>query len=209
MTVCRTTRIMEKYFKRLPKENEEWKSKNTSKNDNMEKAKDGEDAKKIKKSSSEYRAEKITGFNNENVHEKIKLMEAHPPKGDWCKFDHVYIKTTTLTQKWTNKVNEKTFEVYYLSPWGTKNSIKQKLMAEVCKNSPPTEVVTAQELDAKVDKTKINIEVKDNGKTKVEKYHCIYCVHCQNNLVPALLEHKSQFIFEEHNITTLINKWDD
>ena len=79
-------------------------------------------------------------------------MEAHPPKGDWCKFDHVYIKTTTLTQKWTNKVNRKTFEIYYLSPWGTKNSVKQKLMAELCKNSPPTEVLTALELDTKVDK---------------------------------------------------------
>ena len=55
--------------------------------------------KKIKKSSSEYRAEKITGFNNENVHEKIKLMEARPPKDDWHKFDHVYIKRTTLAQK--------------------------------------------------------------------------------------------------------------
>ena len=76
-------------------------------------------------------------------------------------------------------------------------------MAEVCKNSPPTEVVTALKLDAKVDKTKINIEVKDNNMTKVEKYHCIYCVHCQNHLVPALLEQKSQFISEEHNITTL------
>ena len=43
----------------------------------------------------------------------------------------------------------------------------------------------------------------------VEKYHCIYCVHCQNNLVPALLEEKSQFISEEHNITSLINKRDD
>ena len=51
----------------------------------------------IEKSSSEYRAEKITGFNNENVYEKIKLMEACPPKGDRRKFHHVYIKTTTLT----------------------------------------------------------------------------------------------------------------
>ena len=82
-------------------------------------------------------------------------------------------------------------------------------MVEVCKNSPPTEVVTALELDAKVDKTKINIEVKDNGTTKVEKYHRIYCGYCQNNLVPALLEQKSQFISEQHNITTLINKYDD
>ena len=65
-----------------------------------------------------YRAEKITGFNNKNVHEKIKLMEVRPPKRDWCKFDHVYIKTTTLTEKWTNKINGKTFEVYYLSSWG-------------------------------------------------------------------------------------------
>ena len=73
--------------------------------------------KKIKKSSLEYGAEKITGFNNKNVHEKIKSMEACPPKGDWCKFDQVHIiKTTTLTQKLTNKVNGKTFEVYYLSP---------------------------------------------------------------------------------------------
>ena len=56
---------------------------------------------------------------------------------------------------------------------------------------------------------KINIEVKDNSMTKVEKYHRIYCVHCQNDLVPALLEQKSQFISEEHNIQTLINKWDD
>ena len=82
-------------------------------------------------------------------------------------------------------------------------------MAEMCKNSPPTEVLTALELDAKVDITKINIEVKDNSMAKVEKYHCIYCLHCQNNLAPALLEKKSQFISEEHNITTLINKWDD
>ena len=62
------------------------------------------------------------------------------------------LKTTTLTQKWKNKVNEKTIEIYYLSPWGTKNSVKQKLMAELCKNSPPTEVLTALELDTKVDK---------------------------------------------------------
>ena len=34
-------------------------------------------------------------------------------------------------------------------------------------------------------------------------------MHCQNNLVPALLEQKFTFIFEEHNITTLINKWND
>ena len=82
-------------------------------------------------------------------------------------------------------------------------------MAEVCKNSPPTEVVTALQVDAKLDKMKINIEVKDNGMAKVEKYRCIYCVHCQNNPGPALLEQKSQFLSEDHNITTLINKWDD
>ena len=62
------------------------------------------------------------------------------------------LKTTTLTQKWKNKVNGKTIEIYYSSPWGTKNSVKQKLMAELCKNSPPTEVLTALELDTKVDK---------------------------------------------------------
>ena len=86
-------------------------------------------------------------------------MEVCPPKGDWCKFDHVCIKTTTLIQKRTNKVNGKTFGVYYLSSLGTKNSVKQKLIADVCKNSPPTEVVTALELDAKVEKMKINTMV--------------------------------------------------
>ena len=90
----------------------------------MEKTKDGEDTKKNKKSSSEYRAEKITGFNNQNVHEKITSMEARPPKGDSRTFDHVYIKTTTLTQALANNVNGKTFEVYYSSPWGTENSVK-------------------------------------------------------------------------------------
>ena len=85
--MCRTTRIIEKYFKRLPKENEEWKSKSVSKNDKMEKTKDGENTKKIKINSSEYRAEKVTGFNKENIHEKIKLMEVHPTKGDFHKFD--------------------------------------------------------------------------------------------------------------------------
>ena len=50
-------------------------------------------------------------------------------------------------------------------------------MAEVCKRRSPTEVVTTLELNAKVDEMKINIEVKDNGMTKVEKYHRIYCVH--------------------------------
>ena len=33
------------------------------------------------KSSLEYRVEKIVGFINENVHEKIKSMEARPPEG--------------------------------------------------------------------------------------------------------------------------------
>ena len=78
-------------------------------------------------------------------------MEARPPKCDWRKIHHVYIKTTTLTHKWTNTVNEKTFEVYHLRPWGTKNSVKQKLMAEECKNSLPWEVVTALELVTKID----------------------------------------------------------
>lgn len=54
--------------------------------------------KKIKKSSLQYRTEKITGFNDKNVHEKVKSMEARPPKCDRHKFGHVYIKTTTLTQ---------------------------------------------------------------------------------------------------------------
>ena len=49
MTVCRTAGIMEKYFKRLPKENEGWKSKSSFKNDNMEKTKDGNDTKKLRK----------------------------------------------------------------------------------------------------------------------------------------------------------------
>ena len=84
----------------------------------MEKTKDGEDTKKIKKSSSECRAEKITDLITKMYLKKIRLMEVCPPKGDWHKFDLVYIKTTALTQKWTNKVNGKTFEVYYLSPWG-------------------------------------------------------------------------------------------
>ena len=66
-----------------------------------------------------------------------------------------------------------------------RNSAKQKLKAELCMNSPPTEVVTVQELDAKVNKRKINIEVKDICTTKVEKYHR---QNNQNNLVPALLE---------------------
>ena len=60
--------------------------------------------------------------------------------------------------------------------------------AEVCKNSVPTEVVTALEFDAKVDQMKINVEVKGNSMTKEQKYHHIYCVHCQNNLVTALLK---------------------
>ena len=156
----------------------------------MEKSKRWERYKKKrkKKSSSKYKTEKIIGFNNKNVHEKIKSMVVRSLKGYWHKFDHVYIKTTTLTQKWTNKVKGKTVEVYYLPLWGTKNSVKQKLMAEVCKNSPPTEVVTALELDANVDKTKINVEFKDNGTTKVEKYYHIYCVYCQDNFVPVLLE---------------------
>ena len=87
---------MEKYFKRLPKETEGWKSKSASTNDNMEK--DEEDIKIIKRSSSKYRAEKITGFNNQNVNEKIKSIEACLRKGDWCKFDNFNIKTTTSTQ---------------------------------------------------------------------------------------------------------------
>ena len=73
----------------------------------------GKTQKKIKKISSEYRVDKITGFNNKNVQEKIKSMEARPPKGDWHEFHYVRIKTTTLTQKWTNKVNGKTIEGYY------------------------------------------------------------------------------------------------
>ena len=56
--MCRTTRIMEKYFKRLPKENEEWKSKSTSKNDNMEKTKDGEDTKKLRKTPQNIQLKK-------------------------------------------------------------------------------------------------------------------------------------------------------
>ena len=71
--------------------------KNTSKNESRVKKRWERYKKIIEKSSSEYRAEKITGFNNENVYEKIKLMEACPPKGDRRKFHHVYIKTTTLT----------------------------------------------------------------------------------------------------------------
>ena len=50
------------------------------------KQKMGKIQKKIKISSSEYRAEKVTGFNKENVHEKIKLMEVHPTKSDFHKF---------------------------------------------------------------------------------------------------------------------------
>ena len=46
----------------------------------------GKIQKKIKISSSEYRAEKVTGFNKENVHEKIKLMEVRPTKSDFHKF---------------------------------------------------------------------------------------------------------------------------
>ena len=61
---------MEKYFKRLPKVNEGWRLKSTSKYDNMVKSNRWKRYKNIKKSSSEYRAEKITGFTNENVREK-------------------------------------------------------------------------------------------------------------------------------------------
>ena len=45
------------------------------------------------------------------IKKKKKSIEAQTPKGDWRKSNHVYIKTSTLTQKWTNKVNRKTFEV--------------------------------------------------------------------------------------------------
>ena len=65
--------------------------------------------------------------------------------------------------------------------------------------------MTALKLDEKVDKTKINVKVKDNSMTKVGKCHRIYCAHCQNNLVPDFLEQYPQFIFEDHNNTTLIN----
>ena len=40
-------------------------------------------------------------------------MEARPPKGDWHEFHYLHIETTTLTQKWTNKLNGKTIEGYY------------------------------------------------------------------------------------------------
>ena len=70
LIVFRTTKKMEKYFKRLPRVNEGWRLKSTSKNDNMVKNNRWKRYKNIKKSSSEYRAEKITGFTNENVREK-------------------------------------------------------------------------------------------------------------------------------------------
>ena len=47
---CRPTIIMEKYFRRMPEENEEWKLKIASKNDSMKKTKDGKD-KNLKKAS--------------------------------------------------------------------------------------------------------------------------------------------------------------
>ena len=82
LIVGRTIRKKKKCLKRLPKENEECKSKRTSKNAiTWKKQKMGKmkKQKKNKKSSSQYKTEKITGFNNENVHEKIKSMEARPP----------------------------------------------------------------------------------------------------------------------------------
>ena len=57
-----------------------------------------QDIKKIKKSSSKYTAGKITGFTDQNVDGKIKLIKLRPPKGDWHKLDHVYIKITALIQ---------------------------------------------------------------------------------------------------------------
>ena len=60
-------------------------------------------------------------------------MEARPPKGDWCKFDHVYIKTTTLTQKWTNKVKENTFDKVRI--WKQKQLCKKTEHSD--ENGPP------------------------------------------------------------------------
>ena len=102
-------------------------------------------------------------------------MQKHPPKGDWRKFDEVEIKTTTLVQKWTNKENKKTYEARYISPWGTKNAMKQKLISDVCKTSPPTEVLPALEIDEKFDKNKIQIDVNNTGLCGKSKFQRAYC----------------------------------
>ena len=54
---CRPTIIMEKYFRRMPEENEEWKLKIASKNDSMKKNKDGKN-KNLKKASQSVELKK-------------------------------------------------------------------------------------------------------------------------------------------------------
>ena len=106
---------MEKFFKRREKNKQ--KPAEEKRKNNVESAIESVPK---KKGSSEYRNGKLIGYTPSNTPDLVKAMQKRPPKGDWRKFDKVEIKTTTLVQKWTNKENKKTYEVRYISPWGTK-----------------------------------------------------------------------------------------
>ena len=83
------------------------------------------------------------------------MMEARPSKGDWCKFDHVYIKTTTLTQKWTNKVKEKTFDKVRI--WKQKQFCKKTEHSD--ENGPPQAKNFAKGIDETFDRNLLNLAI--------------------------------------------------
>ena len=58
-------------------------------------------------------------------------------------------------------------------------------------------------------KKKLIIEVSNTGVGKKRKFHRVYCCHCNNFLVAALIEKKKYFNNDNFNITNLMDSWDD
>ena len=141
--------------------------------------------------------------------EKLGLLNRH--SAHWRKIDSKQIVMTVLHQCFTHSSGEETI-IKHICPWGMRDTMAKLFTDSKCLNKNILPAVVKEEhpmiTGEHYVKSDWKVTVMNTGPCKVEKYHRLYCSHCQPHLVPALIKEYTEGLGQSKTVEALVNNWD-
>ena len=155
---------------------------------------------------------KTSGYFMENIEKKVALMKRYPPAGDWCQIDKASKKVamTYLLQNWDYS-GERLGTVYYICPWGMKDTMTSLLSDKKCKNKPPLPSIIKDLIAEKpYHKDLMTLSITNTGLHAAHEYYRFSFRTCESDpeLLNAMLQKHQNVLGPNPYAFTLIQNFD-
>ena len=152
----------------------------------------------------------LTAFSKTETPNRTNNMKKREPSGNWRCFKEIEINHSLISKDWA--YDEKAYSKLYICPYGMvktltklyshrKNYHAFNVLPDLVKTN-----LSIKEKDYSVEK--MSLTISDFGNLGIKKFSYIYCIVCNNDIIPCFIKENSSKLPENATIIDVLSKWD-